>query len=850
MLERIGRWLGLSKRPPVPFKVAFARFRELLERNTAVLQLFADAAEKQNGEYIFDRAYVVGLVEGVFEHVGTVVADLNSIAGDRYVRLYEVFERLKAEAQAELEGRALVPEGPLCLSWSGIDQAQAALCGGKSAHLGELRARLEIPVPDGFTVTTHAYRRLLAENHLEDLITTVLAEYDEGRVSCCCGELAERLRTATVPRDVARAVQRALRELERAGGLGFLAVRSSALGEDEDLSFAGQYRTLLQVSPDGVLDAYREVIASLYTPGALAYRKAHGSSLEGFMAVLCMRMVPATTSGVLYTVDPNHPFAAHLLVGATRGLASRAVSGGQSMSFYEVSRDAPHAILARRAADTKDMVVGKSEGGVTTVELGAAERAEAELRPQEAAELAALALRVEQYFKQPQDIEWARGPDGRLSIIQARRLAIGAPAEPPTDLSASLAGYTVLMEQLGTVAARGVACGPVYLVVDPSELDGVPPGAVLVARRACPRFACVMPRIAAILTDIGSPTGHMATLAREFRLPTIVDCGSASTTLAAGQLVTVDADDNRVYEGRVEPLLRYQLVTETDFEDEPEYRLLRRLLRRMTPLSLLDPQSKDFRSSRCRTAHDIIRFAHEKAVGALIDLSERGAEAAAEATVRLDSELPLGLTVIDLGGGLELSKAAGSRRLIRPDALRSLPFCAVWKGLNAPGIWDTRPLHVGLGTFLSGAVSQPTGPNVGRNLAVVSEAYLNLSLNLGYHYNMVDAYLSAERDANHIYFRFVGGASEPERRVRRAAMVREILERVDFATRQTGDLVVARVRKMLVQQTEERLEVIGRLIGYARQLDALMDSEDDVMQFVEAFLRGDYAYGRPSEEGG
>jgi pyruvate,water dikinase len=364
---------------------------------------------------------------------------------------------------------------------------------------------------------------------------------------------------------------------------------------------------------------------------------------------------------------------------------------------------------------------------------------------------------------------------------------------------------------------------------------------VLVTRRASPHLASAMPRVAAIITEVGSPTGHMAALAREFRIPTIVDCGAAVARLRPGQEVTVDADENLVYEGRVDALLQYQLVAENGFEDSAEYRVLRRLLRRITPLGLVDPQSDAFRAERCRTAHDVIRFAHEKAVEEIINLNVTSGVVGIEGARLLDSELPLGLRIIDIGGGLDPVLAGVSPNApVTPQALRSLPMRALWQGLTTPGVWSTRPVGVGFRTFMASAMSWHSSESAGRNLAVLSDAYVNLSLNLGYHYTMVDAYVADARSANQIYFRFVGGASDLERRVRRATMVREILDRLDFAVRQSRDLVIANARRLPREQTEDRLRALGRLIGFTRQVDALMDSEDLAMRYVEAFLRGEY----------
>ncbi len=834
----LSKWFRFGRRARVPFKLLFARFRQLLDNNTRVLQIFADAAEKQSGEYVFDRTYVEGVVSELFELGNKIVYDLNSITDQRFAGLYPLLDQLRAEAIGDLSGRPVVPRTELCIPFTQIDESQVNLVGGKSAHLGEIASRLEVPIPEGFTITTHAYLRVIEENDLGPAIDAALARLADGDDRACLA-LGARLREARIPGDVRKAIRRALDAmLGRRRGLE-LAVRSSALGEDEDLSFAGQYHTVLQVSPDRVLDAYREVLASLYAPSAVAYRRQSGLPAHGLMAVACMRMVKAAQAGVLYTVDPNRPESGRMVIGAIRGLADVAVGGGQGMSTYELSREPPHPVLSYRPSTAQPLVVGRAAGA----ELAPAAAEGPELRDEDAATIAQLAERIERYFKQPQDIEWAREEDGRLYVIQARRLAISAPSSLPHDLAAQLESAELVLEGRGQVACRGVAAGRTHRLAtleDESALAAVPAGAVLVARLASPRLVRVMPRLAAILTEIGAPTGHMAALAREFRVPTIVDCGDLQA-LADGSEVTVDADDNRVYRGRIEPLLRYQLVEETGFEDAPEYRLLRRLLRRVTPLQLVDPQSEAFQASRCRSLHDVIRFAHEKSVEALIELHARGGVSGTEVARRLEGELPLNLQVIDIGGGLDPMVASTPRNApVTSQAIRSAPMRALWLGLTAPGVWSTRPVGVDLRTFLSSAISPALTASSGRNLAVVSDLYVNLSLNLGYHYNMVDAFLCDDREANHIYFRFLGGASERGRRIRRAGMVREILERLDFAARQSGDLVVARLRKLPRAETGGRLEAIGRLIGFARQIDALMHSEERAMEFVDAFLRGDY----------
>jgi pyruvate,water dikinase len=376
-----------------------------------------------------------------------------------------------------------------------------------------------------------------------------------------------------------------------------------------------------------------------------------------------------------------------------------------------------------------------------------------------------------------------------------------------------------------------------------SDLDEVRGGEVLVARAATPRLAAAVTRASAVITDVGSAAGHLAAVAREFRVPMVVDTEVATQVLADAGEVTVDAEENVVYAGRVEPLLHYQLVRSSSFEDSPEFRLLRTVLRRIAPLNLKDPQSADFSAARCVTYHDVIRFAHEEAVRTLAEGFSVRVSASNPYVRRLQLEIPLGLTVVDLGGGL--AEPAAGRAWVAPSDIESAPLGAVLDGLLTEGVWATGPADMDLDGFMSSATrSLPPGAGLAarpqQNLALVSSQYLHLSLRLGYHFNVVDSFLTERRDDNFIYFRFAGGVTEIARRSRRARLLKEILESLDFVVEGKGDLVIGRVRNLTPEGMRERLTMVGKLIGFSRQLDILLRSDSLVDQYARRFLEGRY----------
>ena len=168
---------------------------------------------------------------------------------------------------------------------------------------------------------------------------------------------------------------------------------------------------------------------------------------------------------------------------------------------------------------------------------------------------------------------------------------------------------------------REWAPGRVYTVHSNEEMNNFPEGAVLVTRYTAPWLAQVVPKASAIIAERGSAAGHLATIAREFRVPALVSVDGATEILRDGMEITLDTHHRVIYSGQVKELLRYELLQSTVFEESPEFRLLRRLLKRIAPLHLIDPQSPDFTPAGCTSVHDMIRFIHEKAIQELMDLA-------------------------------------------------------------------------------------------------------------------------------------------------------------------------------------------------------------------------------------
>jgi pyruvate,water dikinase len=206
---------------------------------------------------------------------------------------------------------------------------------------------------------------------------------------------------------------------------------------------------------------------------------------------------------------------------------------------------------------------------------------------------------------------------------------------------------------------------------------------------------------------------------------------------------------------------------------------------------------------------------------------------------RLEYDIPLGIQVIDVEGGTEVTPQT---KLVKLAQVRSLPFRALLEGLSESGMWTTDPAPVDLGSFMSSVTKTFSAPmsapeRIGRNLAVISREYMNLNLRLGYHFNMIDSYICDTLNDNYIYFRFLGGVTDFVRRSRRAKFIAEVLEQFDFRVEVHGDLVVGGLKKHSKERMYGKMKVLGGLVGYTRQLDVSMDSEAQVAGFHSDFMR-------------
>ncbi|MGY1634611.1 PEP/pyruvate-binding domain-containing protein [Geodermatophilus sp. SYSU D01186] len=315
-----------------------------------------------------------------------------------------------------------------------VDAGAVERVGGKAANLGELIGA-GLPVPDGFCVTTDAYRDVVAAADLTGILDELAATGadDLDRSADLARRARERILATPVPAHVAAAVTAAYRELGEATPV---AVRSSATAEDlPDASFAGQQDTYLGVvGADAVLDAVHRCWASLWTDRAVVYRLRNGvDSASTRLAVVVQRMVDAAVAGVLFTVNPVTGRRGETVVDASPGLGEAVVSGAVNPDHF-VLDSRTGAVLERRLGDKRLVVRARPGGGTETLPVPASDTAS--LTDDQLRALVRLGDRVQRHYGTPQDTEWAVDGTGALWLTQARPVTTlfpipdGDPARP------------------------------------------------------------------------------------------------------------------------------------------------------------------------------------------------------------------------------------------------------------------------------------------------------------------------------------------------------------------------------------------------------------------------------------
>ena len=457
------------------------------------------------------------------------------------------------------------------IKWfSELNNKNISIAGGKGASLAEMYNN-GFPIPPGFIITAQAYEYLIEKSNLKEKIDKSLENLDiedTDKLNSVSNEIREKFLEAELPQILQESIleaynilsvdkkkldnakKGALEILKNSRDNVFVAVRSSATTEDlANASFAGQQESFLNVKGEKeLLQKVKECFSSLFTARAIYYRKKKGfANNNSLIAVVVQKMIDSEKSGVMFSRNPTKN-EDNVVIEAVFGLGEGIVSGRITPDNYSVSGDMENfKLLKTQIADKKIAFTRNASGKNQIVKLTDERGKQQVLNAYEIKILAQYAKKLEEHYKKPQDIEFAISGN-EIYIVQSRPITVFFTENKKEELKGE-----VLVSGAG--ASPGIASGIVKIVRDIKELDKIKAGDVLVTEMTNPDMVISMQKASAIVTDEGGLTSHAAIVSREMGIPAVVGTGNATSRLIEGDVISVDGNSGKVYEGKGETKL-------------------------------------------------------------------------------------------------------------------------------------------------------------------------------------------------------------------------------------------------------------------------------------------------------
>ncbi len=813
-------------------KKKYIHLKRIISENDKILDIMANISQ-DNTKKLVDPASFTSKIESILSHTLSFIQALNNLTENRYSWLYEVYDRLHKKIMETMLKSIKDPQQSVIFFLNKISREQTHLVGAKASNLAEIKNLLGLNTPEGIVISAEYFKKFLRENKLEGFVKEKLKQLslkDLKKIKETSYTLTDRILKAKLPQEL---TQKILENLKLVGKDRW-AVRSSAIGEDEEFTFAGQFSSFLNIPTEDVPHTYLKVLASLYQERALFYRLAHNIGDKDLaMAVIVLEMIYPKASGVMYTMDPTDPTSYKILISGVWGLGIPVVSGDVQPDIFVLDKNSGKLIEEKISQKTIGMFPCEYKG-VKKKEIDKKLQTLPCLTKKELAQLFEISQTIEEHFKTPQDIEWCIDHNGWVYVLQTR------PLKTPKARTLKSKYSSPFLK--GEPISPGTCCGPVFWIQTPRDIDKIPVQSIVITPSMNPEFSKILPKIKGLISLKGSTTIHLATVLREFRIPAVVITDLSHKELPDGKTITLDGYEGLIYLGREEEILKGRkkmefLVKSTAGEESES---LKEVLSYILPLTLTDiPEDEEIDPENIKTIHDLIRFIHEISLREMFLWTREDLSNIAHI---LDSPLvPMIFYIIDLEDGLVPQVAF--KRVIKIEHIRSIPFLALWQGMTHPKVRWAGAVPFDFGSFVS-IISRSfvrTKEPPGRAYALISRNYLNFHSRLAYHFAAVESFCSDSAASNYVIFKFQGGGANVTGRLRRLTILEKILTHLGFTVSVKADRLNSVIRGTSKEQTKEVLDQLGRLMAYVRQMDMALTSEDLVQKLIDAFLKEDYS---------
>ncbi|MDP3966181.1 MAG: phosphoenolpyruvate synthase, partial [archaeon] len=432
------------------------------------------------------------------------------------------------------------------------------LVGGKNASLGEMYRELTkkgVNIPNGFAVTSYAYNYFLEKSNLKEKIKKIISTLNVKSTSNLMEhgkKIREIILKENLPPELEEEIIKNYKRLSKEYGEKYtdVAVRSSATAEDlPDASFAGQQETYLNITGEkALLESCKKAFASLFTDRAIFYREEKGfSHFDVLLSIGIQKMVRSdlSSSGVMFSIDTESGFKDVVYITSIYGLGENIVQGAVNPDEFYVHKPTLKKgfkpIISKKVGEKKLKMIysGNNKNPVKNVSVSEDKKNEFSLTDNEVLKLAKWTVLIEDHYKKPMDLEWAKdGKSEKLFIVQARPETV----QSRKDLT-KLSEY--ILQKKGEILAEGksvgskIGFGKVRVIKDISGIHSFKSGEILVTEMTDPDWVPIMKKAGAIVTDKGGRTCHAAIISRELGIPAVVGTNNGTRVLKTGENVTV-----------------------------------------------------------------------------------------------------------------------------------------------------------------------------------------------------------------------------------------------------------------------------------------------------------------------
>ncbi len=458
------------------------------------------------------------------------------------------------------------------LEFDEIGIKDVPIVGGKNASLGEMYRTLKrkgVKVPNGFAVTASAYRYFLEKQGIKERIKHALRGLNTHKTRNLMrrGKRARKqILKSEIPEEIKQEIIKSYKKLCREYGHEVdVAVRSSATAEDlPDASFAGQQETFLNIRGEKeLLKACKKCFASLFTDRAISYREDKG--FDHFTIALSIgiqKMIRSdlASSGVMFSIDTESGFKDVVFITSAYGLGENVVQGAVNPDEFYVHKptlkQGYNSIISKTIGE-KAIKMIYHKGGVRPVInilVEEKDRKRFSINDREIIQLAKWAVIIEEHYKKPMDMEWAKdGLTGELFIVQARPETV----QSQKDLS-KIEEY--ILKEKGQLLCEGasvgskIGSGKANIILNVKDIHGFKKGEVLVTDMTDPDWEPIMKIASAIVTDRGGRTCHASIISRELGIPCVVGTNICTKKIKQGQNITVscaEGERGKIYSGKL-----------------------------------------------------------------------------------------------------------------------------------------------------------------------------------------------------------------------------------------------------------------------------------------------------------